>query len=136
MGDGFEELADQLSSMMDDMRSKSAFRYSRNENWAPAINLYELPDRFVVCVELAGMRHDAIEIHAGGNRLTIKGHRPKPPLPDGAPESVVFHLLEINSGGFERRIQLPDVVDADRVSASYKHGYVWIEMPRKSGGQS
>ncbi|UCC30174.1 MAG: hypothetical protein JSU86_18490, partial [Phycisphaerales bacterium] len=63
-GSSFERLAEQLWAMMGEMEGRNYFRSHAPDFWRPRLNVYETPDRFVVCVELAGMPRDQIDVRA------------------------------------------------------------------------
>lgn len=126
---GFEDLSHQIRVMLDAIGSVDFFLAHPRRVWQPRVNLYEWPDRYVVCVELAGMPREAIDVRARSGELTIRGSRPKPALPS-QPLDVGVHLMEIDSGAFERRINLPPDVDVDGITARYRDGILWIELLR------
>ncbi len=43
--------------------------------WAPAIEVFEKEDKFVVKAELPGMKEEDIDVSVVGDTLTIKGER-------------------------------------------------------------
>ncbi len=130
MDEAFKKMADQFSSMIDEMMGGNQFRSSAPDQWVPAINVYELNDRYVVCVDLAGMEREQIDVYVERRTLHVRGVRPKPSTPDGQGR-VSVHLMEINSGHFHRKVRLtPDVRVAD-VKAVYRKGYLWIDLPRQ-----
>jgi HSP20 family protein len=95
--------------------------------WQPPVNLYETVDRFLVCMDLANVDHTKIDVQVEGTLLTIRGRRP-----DITPtEPVRVHVMEIDHGEFARRVQFPESVDRDRIQASYRDGFLWIELPKK-----
>lgn len=129
----FEKMADQMGSIMDSMmeeiNGRNYFRSSGRDSWDPALNLYEVADRFIVCVDLAGMQCEQIDVRLEGRTLHIRGVRPRPEVPDVAGDVSVL-LMEIDSGKFHRKVQLPDDVNVNAISAAYRNGYVWITLPR------
>jgi HSP20 family protein len=127
--DNFQELAKSMEAMMDSMMSPSYFRSSGRDTWDPALNVYELCDRIVVCVELAGIHPGNLDVQAENGVLHIRGHRAKPDVPDAVGE-ISVHLMEIDSGKFHRKIPVPRDVNFAASKASYKSGYVWIVLPR------
>lgn len=129
MDEAFKRMADQLGSMLDDVMGGKSFLSSRGDSWVPAINLYEMSDRYVVCVDLAGMEREKIDVYIDDRVLHIRGLRPKPSVPD-ATTSISVHLMEIDSGKFHRKVPVAEDVDATAVRAVYRKGYVWIELPR------
>ena len=133
-GEGnFNDLSDQVRTMIDEMASGTCFGSHAPRSWRPCLNMYELKDRYVICVELAGMDPSDIDVEADGEVLRIRGTRARPTVPD-PPGEVSVHLMEIDSGAFSRKVPLPGDIDPDRVSASYRHGYLWIELPRRRAG--
>ena len=128
-GSDFEKLADQLWAMMSEMEGPNYFRSHAPHSWRPHLNLYETPDGYAVCVELAGVPREAIDVHASEGVLHVCGVRPKPTLPDN-PQSVGVHLMEIDSGRFHRKIPIPSDVNADEIRATYCQGYLWVFLPR------
>ncbi len=135
-GSSFDDLADNVWAMMNEMAGTECFSSHAPRSWRPRVNLYEMEDSFVVCVELAGMSPDQIDVQvgrekppAGGCHLKIRGDRPKPAIPDGEGEVSVL-LMEIDSGPFSRKVPLPPDADVDRISAVYRQGYLWIVLAR------
>jgi len=134
--DSFERIVDHMGSMMEELLSRNYFRSSARDSWTPALNLYETADRYVLCVDLAGMDRDEINLEVERDVLRIQGTRPRPALPD-PPDEVSVHVMEIDSGRFHRKVPLPDDVDREGVEADYRHGYLWITLPRRcSSGES
>lgn len=97
--------------------------------WSPAVNAYRCADRYVICVELAGVHKDSIEIEIEPRRLRLRGQRP-PPEPTCDPNQPPQVLaLEIDYGAFARDIALPESVDPDRSTAEQRQGMLWISLP-------
>mgnify|MGYP000861575861 FL=1 len=93
----------------------------------PALNLWEDSDRLCVEAELPGFELDDLEIVVtGGKRLTLKGARKQAAVAGG-----VWHRQERNFGSFERTIELPHDVDAERVSAEFKLGVLTVTLPKR-----
>lgn len=99
--------------------------------WTPAVNVYRCGNRFLVCMDLAGVSARELSVQAFPRRLSIRGYRP-PPEPRetaGAPLQVL--AMEIDHGQFERDIILPAEIDPDRTTAEHRDGWLWIELPLK-----
>ena len=125
----FDHLADELWAMMNEMKGQNYFRSHAPHSWRPRINLYETAEAFVVCLELAGMPREQIDVRADGSVLHVSGVRDKPtvPIEDG---EVSVHLMEIDSGRFHRKVPIPSTVDVDKIRATYRQGYLWVILPR------
>ena len=128
-GSSFDDLADQVWSMMQKMTDPQFFCSRAPSAWQPRINIYETETCYLVCVELAGMACHEIDVRVSGSTLCVQGSRPKPPLPIDAPE-VSVHAMEIDSGRFARELPLPGDVAAERIAANYRQGYLWVVLPR------
>lgn len=129
-GSEFDRLAEQLWSMMHEMTGRSYFCSHTPHTWRPHVNLYETPEQFIVCVELAGMPREEIDVRAVDRTLHIRGFRNKPQLPSGG-AGVSVHLMEIDSGRFHRKVPIPEGVRTDAIQAVYRAGYLWVTMPKE-----
>ncbi|MCB9850051.1 MAG: Hsp20/alpha crystallin family protein [Phycisphaerales bacterium] len=127
--DSFRELARSMGAMIDGVTGPNYFRSSARDSWDPQLNVYEMTDKLVVCVSLAGIQPGDLDVQVDAGILHIRGHRPKPTVPDATSE-ISVHLMEIDSGRFHRKIPVPPDLDFDACTANYKNGYVWIILPR------
>ncbi|MFI4859610.1 MAG: Hsp20/alpha crystallin family protein [Phycisphaerales bacterium JB063] len=97
------------------------------QGWSPALNCYESAGALFVCVDLAGVERESIEVSVQPGRLMIRGQRATPQPERGTPQRI--HCMEIDAGPFERALALPTAVDLDRVTSRYHDGLLWIELP-------
>ena len=108
-----------------------------DSTWAPDVNLYEADASYRVCVDLAGVDKDKIELTVRDQMLVIRGERPVPrsPVLAGAPRGeaarVRVHRMEIDHGAFAREVELPEDVDHEAISATYRNGLLWVELPKR-----
>jgi len=94
--------------------------------WAPAVDITERKDAYMVAVELPGVGIDDIEITFQDGLLTVQGQRHVPS--DSSEERV--HRAERRYGAFRRSIMLPTHVKADAIEASTQHGVLQILVPK------
>jgi HSP20 family protein len=94
--------------------------------WAPAIDVFERDDRFVVRAELPGMKEEDIDVSVIGNRLIIKGERKA----ESEVERKDYYYSERSYGSFSRSIDMPSDVDAKKIKASYDDGVLEINLPK------
>lgn len=94
-------------------------------HWVPNTDVYVTESGLVIKVELAGMRKEDLQLGIEGNRVRISGHRP-----DGcrAPKCK-FLVMEINYGGFESVIELPEGYDLCQARAAYQNGFLRVDVP-------
>jgi HSP20 family protein len=89
----------------------------------PAVNVWTNDDEAVVRAEIPGMRTEDIDISVKGRTLTVKGSR-RP-----GKEDASYIRRERWTGEFERTLELPFEVEADKVKAAYKNGVLTITLP-------
>ena len=94
--------------------------------WAPALDIAEGKDAYLVTVELPGVKLDDLQITLEDGLLTIQGERHF--ANDSSEEQ--YHRVERSSGAFRRSITLPAHVEADEVNASMEDGVLQILVPK------
>lgn len=92
----------------------------------PAVNIYDDGESFLVRAELPGIDKDSLEITAKKDQLTIRGSRRVKPADDNAS----YHRREREDGQFRRTLALPQAIDGDKVTASYRDGVLEVVLPR------
>ncbi|MBX3063783.1 MAG: Hsp20/alpha crystallin family protein [Anaerolineae bacterium] len=98
--------------------------------WQPPTDVFELDDRLVVLVEIAGMRDGEFSVALQERRLAISGTRPR-----NVREGLAYHQMEVRYGRFHSEIILPWAVERDGVSAHYRDGFLRVELPRARNHQ-
>jgi HSP20 family protein len=96
--------------------------------WAPAIDVFEKEDKFVVKAELPGMKEEDIAISVVGDTLTIKGERKA----ESEVEEDDYYYCERSYGSFSRSIAIPSNVDAQKIEANYEDGVLEVSLPKTS----
>ena len=122
---------DRLSSLRDEMNRLFDFSSPTRDTglfsgWAPALDVHDDKDNFVVTVELPGMKKEDIEISLHEGTLTVGGERKhqREDKEEGAFRSERYF------GRFQRSVTLPARVDAGKVNATYKDGVLTIDLPK------
>jgi HSP20 family protein len=96
------------------------------ESWAPPIDVYETPDRYVIAAELPGLTRDQIELALEDSRLTISGHRHDRTAEGG--EVLHYHQVERGHGQFSRTFVFAEKIDADAISADLSQGVLTVTL--------
>jgi HSP20 family protein len=94
--------------------------------WAPALDISERKDAYLVTVELPGVDADDLEITLEDGLLTIQGERHF--AHDSSEQH--FHRVERRYGAFRRSITLPAHVMAEGIQATADNGVLQILVPR------
>lgn len=133
--DDVGQLFNELDRAMNQLIRHRFCQFRSTDMWAPAINAYRLPDRIEVCVDLAGVERDSIDLSVEPGALTVRGlrHTPMPePEHGGEPAhstDAQILVMEIEHGPFERTLRLPRGVSVDHVEAEQANGMLCIRLP-------
>lgn len=95
-------------------------------SWAPAVDIIEDKNQFVVVADIPGVQKDDIQISLERNLLTIQGER----YFEKNENHNAYTRVERAQGKFYRRFSLPESVDDRKISAKYKQGVLEITIPK------
>ncbi len=98
-----------------------------SEEWVPAVDVAEAPDKVTVKAEVPGLDPKEIDISLVGDVLTIKGEKKS----EREEKKENYHLVERSYGSFSRALRLPAAVDADKIEANYDKGVLTVTCPKK-----
>ena len=76
----FSNLGRRANKMSEQMLQKGYFNFCPSETWTPSVNLYENDHSYLVCVDLAGVDKEKIDVEIQDNQLTLRGTRQVPML--------------------------------------------------------
>jgi HSP20 family protein len=99
---------------------------ARSAAWAPALDISERKDAYLVTVELPGLKPEDLDITMEDGLLTIQGERQ---FTQESSEQR-FHRVERRYGAFRRSITLPAHVMAEGIQASFEDGVLQILVPK------
>jgi len=95
--------------------------------WAPAVDVKEENERYVITADVPGVDPKDIEITMEAGVLSIKGSRSA----ESEQDADTYTRTERAHGEFERRFSLPKGADADGIVASSAHGVLSVSIPKK-----
>ncbi|MDH5695406.1 MAG: Hsp20/alpha crystallin family protein [Dehalococcoidia bacterium] len=96
------------------------------KGWAPAIEMFEKEDKYVVKAELPGIKEEDIDVSVVGDTLTIKGERKA----ETEVKEEDYYCCERSYGSLFRSIALPSTVDTKKIEASYDDGVLEVSLPK------
>jgi len=120
------DLREEIDRLFDAPLSEWARSSQLMSGWIPSLDLFEDKDHLTVQVELPGMKKEVISISLHDGSLSISGER----RGDQKFEDADVYRSERYVGRFQRTIQLPSPVAADRVKAQYKDGLLTVTLPK------
>ena len=128
--DPFEELTHikrEMSDLLDFLSSTPQMEGFVSPEFPPII-VSTSGDNVIVRVELPGVKTSDLDVQVLHDVLTIKGERK--PIVDNT--KATYLRKERNYGTFARSIMLPEKVDAEKVTASYKNGVLTMKLPKSA----
>ena len=97
----------------------------------PSVDIKEDNDKIVFKTDLPGVDEKDIKVTIEDGTLMLSGERKF----EKETEKENFHRVERSYGSFRRSFTLPETVDEDKVSASYRKGVLELTLPKlKSNG--
>lgn len=97
--------------------------------WVPPADLCELPDRYVLTVELPGLRRDDVQLEYSDGLLVLRGQRPAQAC---CPER--YQQLERGQGQFSRSFRFAQPIVSDEISADLNDGVLTVLVPKAGHG--
>ena len=95
--------------------------------WIPPVDIRETDQELTFEVELPGIKLEDVQVTAENGILTIHGQRTET-RSEG--DEARYHLVERTYGTFERRFQLPQGVDTEKIEADVELGMLAVHIPK------
>ena len=102
--------------------------WSRDLTWAatPAVDIAEKDKAYEITAELPGLDEKNIDVKVANGMLTIRGEKKE----EKEEKKKDYYLSERRYGSFERRFQIPEGVESDKIEASFKKGILTVTLPK------
>jgi HSP20 family protein len=94
-------------------------------DWAPAVDIAETADEYLIHVELPEVGKDAVTVTAHEGVLSIEGTRELE-----QPKGLTYHRVERGHGTFARSFNLPENVEAESIRAEHRDGMLYLHLPK------
>ena len=125
--DDFEDLFHLQNRMQRLIREKRNCFPADALVWTPLSDIFETENRFVILLEIPGVRRDEIDLVVEADAIKVKGF--KKPYPDAAQEH--FHQLGREFGECYRVFRFETPIRPDSVTASIRDGVLTIEVGKQ-----
>ncbi len=93
----------------------------------PRVDIREREDGIVLSAEIPGVDKDAVKVEVKDRMLTLSGEK-RHELEEN---QQGLYRSERSYGAFKRTFALPETVDADKISARFENGVLWLTLPKK-----
>lgn len=131
MNELFNTLFEALDGQMNDTAYCTSFA-------APAVDISQTKSSYNIEMDLPGKTENDINLELDRNILTISSADEQPAKEETAateekPETPVTKWLikERRTSKFSRRFTLPEDIDSENISATFKNGVLNVIIPRK-----
>jgi HSP20 family protein len=103
----------------------------RSNGWVPPLDVSETDTELTIRAEVPGIVAKDLDISVSGAMLTIAGQKEE----TTEKKEEDFYRCERSFGSFRRVVELPDTVDADKVTAESDNGVLTIHIAKKPGAK-
>ncbi len=97
----------------------------------PAVDFVESDKTYELTAELPGIDAKELDLALANGILTVKGEKHE----SKEEEKKEYYLSERRYGSFQRSLQLPDGVDAEKIDASFANGVLKVILPKMPNAQ-
>jgi len=123
---GVGDIQAEMNRLFDGFAGRPATMTTGERMWLPAVDVRETKDDLVLSFDIPGVPEKDVHLTITGDLLTVRGERR---FEQEASEGN-YHQVERIYGRFERSIQLPMTVQADKVTAKYRDGVLEVKLPK------
>lgn len=95
-------------------------------SFSPLVDIVNEEDKFVIDIELAGVKKEDVSIDIKDNVMTIKGEKKY----EKEIKEDDFYRKERSTGSFRRSFSLSDEVVTDKIDARFEDGVLKIVLPK------
>lgn len=93
----------------------------------PAVNISENKDGFKIDVAAPGLSKEDFKIDLHNNILTLSSEKEE----KNEENNEKFTRREFSYSSFKRTFSLPDMIESDKINATYNNGILMIEIPKR-----
>ena len=123
---GFDTMMRRVNDVFDDVQ-RGGIRFEVGD-FSPRVDIAHDEKSLTIHAELPGINKDNVKITVNeDNVLTIRGEKKR----EDKHEEQNYMRLERSYGSFTRSFALPDTVDSENVSASFKDGVLTVSMSKR-----
>jgi HSP20 family protein len=121
-----EPFSSEINRLVDTLFEPANANANRFQRWAPAMDLIEAEDKFVLKADLPGLGEDDVTIEVQDNVLTVSGERKV----EHERKERGFYRVERSFGRFSRSLTLPEGVNAEGIKANFDKGVLEVSIPK------
>lgn len=121
-----EDMSDRLNRMFTGGFASASSERFTTPDWSPSCDICELPEEYLVKVELPEVKREDIKVSVEDGVMQIHGERRL----EKEEKNRRYHRLERSYGSFARTFTLPQDVDDNRIKADFKDGMLMVHVAK------
>lgn len=116
-------------SLMDRLFNADKFHrdFSETNSSSPLVNIKQAEDKYSVEMSVPGFDKNDFNIELNENELIISSEKEE----NKEHEGEKYTRKEFSYQSFRRSFTLPETVDGDKISAQYKDGVLYVDIPKR-----
>jgi HSP20 family protein len=119
--------ASDMNALVDSLFGASAQASGQSgTSYLPRMDVREVDNKYILALDLPGVKLDDVHIELDGDQLVIHGSRQW----TSENEGERYHRVERTFGEFRRSVRLPRDVQRDSIAAEYTDGVLHVELPK------
>ena len=124
----FEREMGKLFNLFDTRRGIAQEANEKLENavWMPLTDIVEDKDKYILSLDLPGIKKEDVKIAFTNGQLTISGERKQ----ENETKDAKYHRIERSYGAYYRSFTLPEKIKESEISAEFENGMLKIEVPK------
>ena len=124
----FERMRQHMREKLGALARPGAAVVLSHGGWRPSLDLYETKEEFIVLVDVPGIQPQDVEVVVDRDILRIAGNRCRP-----VGQGITRVLqMEIDFGPFSHAVRLPEQVNSEAASSTYRDGFLTIRLPKRT----
>jgi HSP20 family protein len=96
--------------------------------WAPHVDVVERDGKLLISADLPGVKKEDVKVEINPDSVTLQGQRHQ----EKSSSDRGYYQSERSYGSFYRTIPLPEGVNTENASATFRDGVLQIEVPAPS----
>lgn len=123
-----EEMSERLNRMFTRGPMGTSSERFITADWSPSCDICELPEEYLVKVELPEVKKEDIKVTVEDGVMNIHGERRL----EKEEKGKRYHRIERSYGSFARTFTLPHDVDDGKVKAEFKDGVLAVHVAKSA----
>ena len=112
-------------TVMPEWKMRNVFEPRSEKAWIPRVDVFEKNGQFMVRADLPGLKKEEVKVEVTEAGLTLEGERKL----EKEEKREGFYRAERAYGSFFRMIPLPEGVNVEKSTATFKDGVLEVALP-------